>query len=147
MQVALLLLAFLTGFLVPFQLALNGQLGAALKNTFTGTLFVFAIGVVAMAIVLAVSRTPLPNLQTISNVPATAWAGGLLATLYIVGVVFLVPRVGVGTATVLIIAGQLTGALLLDHFGAFGNPEAHLNIYRLGGLGLVVGGALLINTH
>lgn len=143
-QWLLAVLALATGALIPFQLAFNGQLGVALKSTYLGAFFVFAVGVVAMVAVLLVSRQALPGTDQLAAVPATAWLGGLIATLYILAVVFLVPRLGVGSTAVLVIAGQLVAALALDHFGLFGSAQVSITGARLAGAVLALAGAALV---
>jgi len=44
----------------------------------------------------------------------------------------------------LIVAGQMTGALLLDHYGALGFPERPVSAVRLAGVALVVAGVVLL---
>jgi transporter family-2 protein len=145
MQNALLLgAAFGTGLLVPVQLALNAQLGTALKSPLLGAFFVFLVGAAAMAAVLVLKRQGLPGPGALVAVPPAAWAGGLIATLYILAVVILVPRVGVATTAVLIIAGQILGAAVLDHLGAFGVPRIQLDATRAAGIAAVLGGAVLV---
>ncbi|MEM1285292.1 MAG: DMT family transporter [Pseudomonadota bacterium] len=146
LQSILLAGAVLTGALVPLQLAFNGQLGIALKGPFVASFFVFLTGLVATGLVLLATRMPFPALSDLRAVPMTAWLGGLIATIYIVAIVFLVPRLGVGTSAVLIIAGQLMTALLLDHLGAFGAQQVTISIGRLAGAGLVIAGAVLIRS-
>lgn len=141
---AYLLAAVVTGLLVPVQLALNAQLGGALRSPYLGAFFVFLVGVLAMGAVLLALRQPLPGAADLRAIPPLAWAGGAIATIYILAVVILVPRIGVGTTAVLIIAGQIAGALLLDHLGAFGAPRIPFNALRAAGLAAVVAGATLV---
>jgi transporter family-2 protein len=54
---------------------------------------------------------------------------------------------GVGLTTCLILVGQLVAALAIDHFGAFGSPHQAMNVWRVAGLGLMVGGVVLVKTH
>ena len=100
----------------------------------------------ATGLVLLLTRTPLPDITALKSVPLTAWAGGLIATLYILAVVYLVPKLGVGSAAVLIIAGQLATALLLDHLGAFGTAQASITWIKAAGAGLVLAGAALVKV-
>ena len=143
-QSVLALLALATGALIPFQLAFNGQLGAALKSVYLGAFFVFLVGLVALLAILLVQRSAWPTLSELVAVPWTAWLGGLIATAYIVAVVFLIPRLGVGSTAVLIIAGQIVAAMALDHIGAFGATANPANLTKLGGAVLVLAGAGLV---
>ncbi len=140
----LTLLALATGAIVPLQLAFNGQLGTALRSPYLGALGVFVVGTLAVCALLVALRSPLPNLAEMRAVPVTAWVGGLIATAYIVAVVFLVPRLGVGTTAVMIIAGQLVAAMILDHFGAFGAVQSSLTWTKALGAGCVLLGAAIV---
>jgi transporter family-2 protein len=139
-----LLAAFATGLVVPVQLALNAQLGQSLRSPWLGAFFVFAVGLAAMAAVLLATRTALPTPARLAEVPPLAWGGGIIATVYILAIVLLVPRLGVGAVAVAIIAGQIVGALVLDSLGAFGAPVVTLSAARVAGGLAVVCGALLV---
>lgn len=143
-QSTLVLLALLTGAMIPFQLAFNGQLGQALSSTYLGAFSVFLVGLVTLAALLVMMRETWPAASELAAVPWTAWLGGLIATAYIVAVVFLVPRLGVGSTAVLIIAGQLVTALALDHVGAFGAAATPATFARIVGAGLVLAGAATV---
>ncbi|MCG6883993.1 MAG: DMT family transporter [Silicimonas sp.] len=143
-QSMLALLALITGAMIPFQLALNGQLGTALKSVYLGAFFVFLVGLLALAVLVLALRIGWPSPADLAEVPATAWAGGLVATAYIVAVVFLVPRLGVGTTAVLVIAGQLVAAMALDHAGAFGAAANPVTLARLAGAAMVLAGAAVV---
>lgn len=146
MQWPLMLAALVTGALVPLQLASNGQLGGVTRNAFTASLIVFLIGSVVLALIVLVTRPALPSMGTLTSAPPTVWLGGAIATLYIVAIVVLAPRLGVGLTTALILVGQIVTALALDHFGAFGNPQHTLDLGRLAGLALMVCGIVVIKA-
>ena len=143
-QTVLVVLALITGALIPFQLAFNGQLGTALKSAYLGAFFVFLVGLGTLAALLVAMRADWPGISDLAEVPWTAWLGGLIATAYIVAVVFLVPRLGLGSTAVLIIAGQLVVALALDQLGAFGAAPIPATFVRLVGAGLVLLGAAAV---
>ncbi|WP_306117471.1 MULTISPECIES: DMT family transporter [unclassified Roseitalea] len=145
-QWALILAAFATGALVPLQLVFNGQLGGVTRNAFTASLIVFLIGALVLAAMVVITRPTLPSVGTLMAAPKTVWLGGLIATAYIVAIVIITPRLGVGVTTGLILVGQLCMALALDHFGAFGNPQQTLGLGRAAGLSLMVAGVVLIKS-
>lgn len=139
--------AFLTGAMVPFQLAFNAQLGMVTKSPYTAGLIIFLIGAVAMTIAVVTLRHPFPNLGELMKAPPTIWLGGMIATFYILAVVIVTPKLGVGTTAVLIISGQVLMALLLDHLGAFGSPVHELNWPRIIGALLIIVGVVSIRTN
>jgi len=145
-QWPLILAAFATGAMVPLQLVFNGQLGGVTRNAFTASLIVFLVGAVVLLVLVAVMRPPLPSFEELRAAPRTVWLGGLIATGYIVAIVIITPRLGVGLTTGLILVGQLCMALALDHFGAFGNPQQTLGLGRAAGLALMIAGIITIKS-
>lgn len=143
----LIIAALLTGALVPLQLAFNGQLGGVTKNAFTASLIVFVTGALVLVVMVAVTRPVLPSMSDVAAAPKTVWLGGVIATIYILAIVVLTPKLGVGTTTMLILIGQLATAVVLDHFGAFGTQQASMNLWRLAGLGMMIAGVITIKTH
>jgi transporter family-2 protein len=145
-QWPLILAAFATGAMVPLQLVFNGQLGGVTRNAFTASLIVFLVGAVVLLLLVAVMRPQLPSLGEMIAAPRTVWLGGLIATGYVVAIVIITPRLGVGLTTGLILVGQLCVALALDHFGAFGNPQHTLGFGRAAGLALMIAGVITIKS-
>jgi transporter family-2 protein len=72
------------------------------------------------------------------------WCGGLLGVLYVCAAILLLPRLGAGTMLALFVAGQMSMALLLDHFGLLGVPVHTTSPGRLVGAVLVVAGVFLL---
>lgn len=139
--------AFVTGALVPLQLSFNAQLGGTTKNPFSAGLIIFLTGTVALSIILLFVNPQLPTLGELAAAPKTVWFGGLIATAYIIAIVIVTPKLGIGLATATILIGQLCMAVALDHFGAFGNTQVQFNLWRASGLMLMIGGVILIKTH
>ncbi|HZY73908.1 MAG TPA: DMT family transporter [Edaphobacter sp.] len=57
---------------------------------------------------------PWKSLREIS--PALLLAGAFGACL-VFGIAFLIPRIGAGKLTLIMLAGQIVGGLILSHFG------------------------------
>ncbi|MEL7113336.1 MAG: DMT family transporter [Pseudomonadota bacterium] len=142
----LIVAAFVTGAFVPLQLVFNGQLGGVTRNAFTASFIVFLIGTLVLASIVTATRPNLPSMTELVATPRTVWLGGLIATGYVVAIVIITPRLGVGLTTGLILVGQLCMALALDHFGAFGNPQHTFGMGRAIGLALMVAGIVAIKT-
>lgn len=146
-QAVLLGAALVTGALVPLQLTFNGQLGGVTRNAFIASLIVFLVGALALTLLVAATRPAWPAWSDLAAAPKTVWLGGLIATFYIVAIVVVTPKLGVGLTTSLILVGQLCTALLLDHLGAFGAAQYSLNAWRVGGLVLMITGVVAIKMH
>lgn len=70
--------------------------------------------------------------------------GGVIGAAVVAGSAAIAPVTGAAVLFVCMIAGQLLGSTLIDHFGAFGMTPRPVGITRLIGLGLVLAGVLLV---
>ena len=77
------------------------------------------------------------NLSRWRDVPWYALGAGMLGLIVISAMSFMVPRVGVAPAVVLIVAGQLFIGVILDHYGLLGAHPRPLDTTRALGLLLV----------
>lgn len=69
---------------------------------------------------------------------------GLFGLVLYLSLNVTVPKLGAGTAIILIIVGQLLVSMLIDHFGAFGIPVRSLDLSRVVGALILLFGAYLI---
>lgn len=111
------ILASLTaGMLVAVQQAINGRVARAAGQPITAAAFNFAFGT---ALLLGLSGVGLGmggQIAPATPGPIWMWFGGALGTTFIVTAAWAVPRYGVLVFALISIAGQLTGALILDLF-------------------------------
>ncbi|MBI5957562.1 MAG: DMT family transporter [Chloroflexi bacterium] len=84
------------------------------------------------------------NLGQWRSVPWYAMFSGAFGLVIIVALSYAIPRVGVAATVTLIVAGQLTLAAILDHFGWLGADERHLDLPRLIGIVVLFIGVWLI---
>jgi bacterial/archaeal transporter family-2 protein len=134
-------LGLVAGMAQAVQAAVNAQLRAALQSPLWAAFISFAVGTVGLALLVLASRAPIP-----AQWPSRpwVWSGGLLGVLYVCAAIVLLPRIGAGTMIGLFVAGQMTGGLILDHFGLLGVPLHTTSPGRLLGAALVVAGVFLL---
>lgn len=135
--------AVLVGMLLPLQALLNARVGTLTQGALFASFLSFTVGTLALGLLLLVTRTPLPSLRTLGALPPWLWLGGLIGALFVFCGTLLVPRLGAAGMICLVVAGQLTGSLLLDHFGVLSQPRP-VDAMRLAGALLVAIGALLV---
>lgn len=107
--------AFTAGVLIAVQQAINGRTSRAAQNPMSATFLNFLLGTAALGMAFGAAwavtgegPTPLPS--------GTWWIylGGVIGVVFIAIAAWAVPIVGVLLFALLTIAGQLSGALLLD---------------------------------
>ena len=140
----LLLLAVIAGAVVPFQSAINANLGRGLGNPLWATLASLLVSILVLLPVILALRLPLPSLGFISKAPLWMWTGGALGVCFISLALVLLPKLGASGFIALAMAGQILASLLLDHFGLFGLVERQLTAPRLLGVLMLIGGVVLI---
>ena len=75
--------------------------------------------------------------------PWWVYLAGFVGTIFVAGGVVIAPVTGALLFFACVIAGQLIGATLADHFGLFGVALRPVSPARLAGIALVLGGAIL----
>lgn len=138
------LLALISGALIPVQAASN----AALSRTIGGNvpfaaLTLFLVAAAASAVVVLVQGQGLPVSKALAESPWWSFSGGPIVAFYVFTITFLSPRLGVGNAIALIVAGQVFSALTIDHFGLMRSLVFTLTPTRIAGAALVVIGVFL----
>jgi bacterial/archaeal transporter family-2 protein len=73
------------------------------------------------------------------------YTGGFLGAFVVYAVIISVHRIGAANMFVLIVAGQLITAVIMDHFSMLGLKESPISTQKLLGILLVVAGAYLVN--
>lgn len=136
-------LPLLAGVLLPLQAGINSQLARSIDSVLAAALISFAVGTLALLSLVLLQRE-LPPLDSLRQLQGWHWLGGLLGAFFIATAAYASPRTGALVFMLLVLAGQMTMALLLDHFGWAGYREAPLSPGKLAGLGLVVIGIWLV---
>lgn len=140
----LLLLAVIAGAVVPFQSAINANLGRGLGHPLWATLASLLVSILVLVPVMLAMRLPLPSLAFISKAPLWMWAGGAFGVCFISLALVLLPKLGASGFMALALAGQVVASLVLDHFGMFGLVERQMTLSRGFGALLLVAGVVLI---
>lgn len=123
---------------------MNGQLLASLQNKWLATAVSFVVVTFFFIIMFLVQPRPLPTTQGILNMPWWAPIGGLVGAVQVYAGLTLVRQVGAGLFIGLTVTAALIASLLIDQFGLFRMEVHPLNIGRIAGALLMIGGITLI---
>jgi bacterial/archaeal transporter family-2 protein len=138
-----LLMALLTGVAIAVQTGVNTQLRSYLQSPLQAVFVSFIVGTVLIGAALLVKREA-PPLAKWTSMPWWMWTGGVLGLFVVSTNILAAPRLGAALLMSLAITGQLTTALILDHYGAFGFPLHPVSPARGLGALLLVAGVVLI---
>ncbi len=147
MQLLFTTIVLFAGCLLAIQGSINSQLGTYLKNPFLGALVNFIVGTLCLLIINLVLRPHLPSFLQIKSIPWYLFLGGLLGSMYVLSVIFFVPKLGISTVLAAAIAGQLIAAAVIDNFGFFGINIHPISIGRIAGIILLIISIFLIQKY
>jgi transporter family-2 protein len=126
------------------QQALNADLRVSLNSAAWAGFISYVGGTLCMVVLILAMRDGLPSGAAIARSHWFSWTGGLFGAIYIALAIFLLQQLGAATFISLLVAGQMIGSLLFDHYGLFGIPQHPIDVTRLAGAALLVGGVVLI---
>jgi transporter family-2 protein len=120
-----------------FRTHLGGQVFYAAYFSICGTF-------ITASCVLLLLRPDPPSSSQIVNTPWWNWIGGPLGALIVLAGVALTRELGAALFIALVVGGQLSCALVLDHFALLGLPHQPITLGRLIGVLLVLAGVICI---
>jgi bacterial/archaeal transporter family-2 protein len=142
MKTPVYLLSVFLGIVLTVHLAMNGAVGAAINNPRVGNAVFWVIGAIG-AIIIGMTgwqAGALAGLKTVNPLMLTA---GLMGASLVFGIAAVIPQIGAGPFTVLLLLGQLTSAMVISHFGLLGSPVNPVNMTSALGAVLLFVGAYL----
>jgi bacterial/archaeal transporter family-2 protein len=139
-----LVLAFVAGAMIPFQVGVNAQLAHLVNGPIRAAFVSFVVGTIALLILTAIVWRPLPTGARVADAPWWAWIGGLLGAFYVAMSIVTGPRLGAAALIAAVVAGQALASVLIDQFGWVGFREQHMSPGRVVGMALVLSGVALV---
>ncbi|HQD20493.1 MAG TPA: DMT family transporter [Bacillota bacterium] len=135
-----LITAALSGLAMTFQGAINADLKERV-GVVPMSVAVHLIGlIVSLAALVFVG---MPKVQSFKDAPLYSYLGGALNVAIIGGVAWSIAKTGATVGISAILFGQLTTAVVLDHFGIFSLERIPLSWVRLAGVVLMLAGMRL----
>jgi transporter family-2 protein len=141
-----LFLALLAGITMAVQGSLNTLL-SKVSGLLEATFIVHLVGTITITVILFLFGSGVSNLGKIGQAPWYALLGGVLSVLIVYAVAASISKLGVATATTAIIVGQVSTAVIIDHFGLFGLKQIPCTWWQVAGIVLLATGArLMLNS-
>ena len=148
---AYLSLAVLVGCCRPIQTVLNGGLKQALQSPVRAATVSITVSLLLLLLLSALQLAFLPQLRPLfadamsNETRLELWMAGSgpMSTYSVVAPVVLAPIISLSGFSGASMTGQLFTSLLIDHIGWFGWRRP-MTAMRLGGVGVVLAGALLV---
>ncbi len=140
---SLLAMALVSGALMPMQAGINGLLAKEVCSALNAATISFSVGTLALLILALIQRDSV-SFDTLKGLHWWHWAGGLMGAFFVFTAAFVAPRIGALLFMALVLLGQLGSAVFLDHQGWIGYKEIPINLGKIAGLMLILGGVWVI---
>lgn len=139
-----LFIVFVCGALLPLQAGLNARLGKSIGSPVYASLFSFMVGALSVAVYLLFSKDTV-SWAGLKSASIYSWiGGGLFGAIFITASMLALPRIGMALTFGLIVAGQVIIAVLLDHFNILVAEQHPINLWRVLGILLIIGGVVIV---
>ena len=143
MKVPLIALMLFLGFILTLHLAMNAQVGAMVKNPRMANAVFWTIGAIT-AIIIGLTGWDPAFFSKLKEVPLWLITAGMMGGALVFAIAWGMPKLGAGTAFVLMIAGQVVTGMIFSHFGMLGSPVEPVSWVKAIGVVLLVAGAAIV---
>ncbi|NNJ26575.1 DMT family transporter [Alienimonas chondri] len=134
----------ISGFALACQPGVNGALGKILTHRLHASLTSFTVGLSCTLVACLLIARSLPKASDYAAAPWWTLTGGAIGSFLVTASLIFAPRVGAGAWLGILVVSQLTGAVVLDHWGLAGYDIRPATWVRLAGVGLMIGGVVLV---
>jgi transporter family-2 protein len=139
-----MLAAIVVGALVSMQPPLNAILSRAVGSAYGATLVSVFVALCTILVISTFTGRGQITPAALVAVPWWVYLAGVVGALFVAAGVVIAPVTGALLFFVCILAGQLFGAMVMDHWGAFGLRIREISGLRVLGFGLVLSGAVMV---
>jgi transporter family-2 protein len=119
--------------------ALNSGLGVRIGSPWAACFILLLVGAAVSGVVTAINGFP----KAPFSAPPGFYSGGLLVCVYLLGITWAAPKMGVGNAVFFVLLGQIVTASAIDHFGLFGAARSAITAQRAFGIAFMLLGVFL----
>ena len=135
-------LTMFLGVVLTVHLAMNGKVGAVINNPRVGNALFWCIGALT-AILIGSSGWQSGALSGLRQVNPLLLTAGAMGASLVFGIAWLIPQIGAGPMTMMLLGGQILSGMALSHFGWLGSPVQPLSLTNVVGAAIMVGGIFL----
>jgi transporter family-2 protein len=135
-------LTLFLGVVLTVHLAMNGKVGAVLNNPRVGNALFWCIGAIT-AIAIGLSGWQAGALSGLRQVNLLLLTAGAMGATLVFAIAWLIPQIGAGPMTMMLLGGQILSAMVLSHFGWLGSPVQPVSLTNIIGAIVMLGGIFL----
>ena len=137
-----ILFALLIGLISSVYMPMNSSVSKYLGSPLTASVTFYAVALIT-SIVLFILFGERETLNNIKSVPPYLFLTGFVSAFIVLSITFLIPVIGIRKLAIMTIAGQITMAMIVSHFGMLESPVDPITTRKLVGAGLLFIGAIV----
>lgn len=134
--IIIILIGLTAGMAIGIQAPLSSMISQKL-GVFESVFIVHMGGALVALLPILIYGSKLGQWRTL---PWYALCAGIFGLVVIFAMSFMIPRIGVASALITLLAGQLLVGSILDHFGLLGAVQRSFDLTRAVGLAIVMFG-------
>jgi transporter family-2 protein len=145
MRVQFFALTIFLGVILSVHLAMNGQVGAIIRNPRVGNAVFWCIGALT-AVLIGFSGYQAGALTPLKDVNKLLLLAGAMGACLVFAIAWILQpgRMDAGSFFITLLAGQVITGLILSHFGLFGQEVVPITLIKVIGVALMIGGAGIV---
>jgi transporter family-2 protein len=142
MKISYYLLTLVIGVALTVHLAMNGKVGSVLDNARVANAIFWCIGAAA-AVAIGITGWREQVLIAIKETNPFLFLAGAIGACLVFGIAFLIPRIGAAKLTLIMLAGQILGGLVLSQYGLLGSPREPISFRSALGAAIMFAGVVM----
>lgn len=143
MQIGIyILFAILIGVISAIYLPMNSSVSRYLGSPLTASISFYFVALFTSVFIFA-NFGEFDTIYNMKIVPPYLFLTGFISAFIVLGITFLIPKLGARKMAILAIAGQLLMAMIVSHFGILESPEDPINLKKVVGASLLILGAVV----
>lgn len=141
-----IVLVGLAGAFLPIQAGMNARLGQAAGSPVWASMLSFLVGTLGLMTYILVTRQAV-SWAGVREAPGYVWMAGFMGAFYVTVIILAFPRLGPGLTFGLIVAGQMSLSVLLEHHNILVTHPTPINAMKILGIALIVAGVIIIRRY
>ena len=137
-----IIFALLIGLISSVYMPMNSSVSKYLGSPLTDSVTFYAVALVT-SIVLFLVFGERETLSNIKHVPPYLFLTGFVSAFIVLSITFLIPVIGIRKLAIMTIAGQISMAMVVSHFGVLESPVDPINLRKVLGAVLLFAGAIV----
>jgi bacterial/archaeal transporter family-2 protein len=130
------------GVAIPVHVSINSRAGVLAGSAPLANAVFWGVGC-ATSLAMSAGQLAKGGFAGAAAVPVPLWLAGAIGAAISLSISMIIPKIGVGNATFLMLVGQMVASAALSHLGLIGSPRDPMTARKALGLAVMCAGLAL----